>query len=204
MDNNPKIIMWTPINYFVDHDLPVESAKAFLAEFDNRICGNQNWKIKADTDACNFESYFPNTQGNIIIYNFDENLKIKIELDLSMKTLQIFNLPHFDEITCFWEEMNEAFSKNTELAKKRKNQLVSVIEETLKPLFHTTKLILFKQDECDEHITLYKEKLIENGCSIEDVFAYNSSFKQPCAILRNESAFGHSPDLYQPIYIFDL
>ena len=116
--------MWTPINYFVDHDLPVESAKAFLAEFDNRICGNQNWKIKADTDACNFESYFPNTQGNIIIYNFDENLKIKIELDLSMKTLQIFNLPHFDEITCFWEEMNEAFSKNTELAKKRNARCV--------------------------------------------------------------------------------
>ena len=121
-----------------------------------------------------------------------------------MKTLQIFNLPHFDEITCFWEEMNEDFSKNIELAKKRKNQLVSVIEETLKPLFHTTKLILFKQDNCDEHITLYKEKLIENGCSIEDVIAYNSSFKQPCAILRNESAFGHSPNLYQPIYIFDL
>ena len=42
------------------------------------------------------------------------------------------------------------------------------------------------------------------GDTVEEALARNSTFEQPCAVLKNDEAFGHSKDLSQPIYIFDL
>lgn len=196
--------MGIQINYFVDHDLSLDSVKTFLSEFLKRTHEDNHWKIEADTNLCDFESFFPNTQGNISIYNFTDNLQTQIELDLSMKTLQIFSLPHFDEIDCFWENLNKEFSENTVVSKKRISQLISTIKENIVPVFHSTKLILFNQETFNEHKVLYKEKLIENGCSIEEVLKYNKTFDNPCAILTNENAYKNYSDLYQPIYLFDL
>ncbi len=48
------------------------------------------------------------------------------------------------------------------------------------------------------------ENLEEEGGTIEEALACNSTFEQPCAVLKNDEAFGHSKDLSQPIYVFDL
>lgn len=43
-----------------------------------------------------------------------------------------------------------------------------------------------------------------DGDTIEEALALNSTFEEPCAVLKNDEAFGHSKDLRQPIYVFDL
>lgn len=48
------------------------------------------------------------------------------------------------------------------------------------------------------------ENLEEEGGTIEEALARNSTFEEPCAVLKNDEAFGHSKDLRQRIYVFDL
>ena len=48
------------------------------------------------------------------------------------------------------------------------------------------------------------ESLEEDGDTIEEALARNSTFEEPRAVLKNDEAFGHSKDLRQPTYIFDL
>ena len=65
-------------------------------------------------------------------------------------------------------------------------------------------MIILKDHSSYEHETLGGENLEEEGGTIEEALARNSKFKQPCAVLKNDEAFGHSKDLRQPIYVFDL
>ena len=86
--------MGADIVYFVDHDLPIESASLFLKEFNKRIKGDIHWNVYADTDICSFDNYFPNTQGDVCITFYNENeKKINIDLSLAGRTLQIFEHP---------------------------------------------------------------------------------------------------------------
>lgn len=198
--------MGVDIVYFVDHDLPMESASSFLKEFNKRIKGNIHWNVYADTDICSFDNYFPNTQGDVCITFYNENeKKITIDLSLARRTLQIFELPGWDKIDCYrWDTVNKYLSNNKDFAETWTKNLIYIINEKLVPIFHSTKLILLKDSSSYEHEKLYNEILLEKGGTIEDVISYNSTFEHPCTILQNADAFGHSSNVNQPIYIFDL
>ena len=130
----------------------------------------------------------------------------EIELELEKNTLLIRNLPDWtDKVDfCRWHTMNDFFAQNVDYAKEWKENLVSLIKENLAQVFHPTKVILLKDSSSYEHETLGGENLEEEGGTIEEALACNSTFEQPCAVLKNDEAFGHSKDLRQPIYVFDL
>ena len=65
-------------------------------------------------------------------------------------------------------------------------------------------MILLKDSSSWGHETLGGENLVDEGATIEEALARNSTFEDPCAVLKNDEAFGHSKDLRQPTYIFDL
>ena len=195
--------MGVDIVYFLDHDLPMESESVFLSEFHKRTKDDIRWNVYADTEIKSFEKFFPNTQGEVYISFSDANEKINI--NLAQRTLQIFDLPDWDEIDCYrWNTVNDYFSKNNDFAKSWTKKLKSIIQENLVPIFHSTKLILLKDSSSYEHEKLYNDILLEKGGTFEDVISYNSSFEHPCTILRNYEAFGQNPNFTQPIYIFDL
>ena len=65
-------------------------------------------------------------------------------------------------------------------------------------------MILLKDSSSWEHEMLGGVNLEVKGDTVEEALARNSTFEQPCAVLKNDEAFGHSEDLRQPIYVFDL
>lgn len=65
-------------------------------------------------------------------------------------------------------------------------------------------MILLKDSSSWEHETLGSLNLVDEGATIEEALARNSTFEEPRAVLKNDEAFGHSKDLRQPTYIFDL
>lgn len=81
--------MGVDICYFVDHDLPMDSADAFINEFSKRVNGDVEvydindvcdyqatekkgkWRVSYDSEYGeydSFEKYFPNPKGDIAIF----------------------------------------------------------------------------------------------------------------------------------------
>lgn len=224
--------MGVDICYFVDHDLPMNSADAFIKEFSKRANGNfevcdrnndcdnsdetisQNaekkvkWCVSYDSkygEYDSFEKYFPNPKGSIAIFFSDENFNV--ELDLAKNTLEIWSLKNNwrSEIDfCRWHTMDNFFAEEIDFAKNWTQKLFSQIKEVIVPIFHSKQVLLTKDSSSLEHETLYGNYLMENGETIEAALLKNSEFENPCPILRNDEAFGHSEDLEQPFYVFDL
>ncbi len=196
--------MGVDILYYVDHDLPTDCAENFLAEFNRRAGADSKWQVLYDEDDGSLEKHFPNPGGSVHIYKVEGDSEI--ELDLAKGTLMVWNLPGWmDKVDfCSWYAMDDFFAQNVNFAKEWKEKLVSVIKENLAPVFHSTKVILLKDSSSYEHETLGSLNLEVKGNTIEEALARNSTFEQPCAILKNDEAFGHSKDLSQPIYVFDL
>ncbi len=174
----------------------------------SRFMKDGKWYICYDSaygDFPSFEGYFPNPQHGIKILYSDNNLEI--ELNLAKKTFMIWQIKkNWDnEIDCYrWYTMNKFFSKDIKFAKEWKEKLISQVKEILSPVFHSSKILLVQDSSSYEHETLTYEYLVENGESIEEALKRNADFKEPCAILRNEEAFSHNPDLNQPFYVFDF
>ncbi len=196
--------MGVDILYYVDHDLPTDCAQSFLAEFNKRAGADGKWRIIGGWVDGSLEKQFPNPDGDIHIYKTCGDSEI--ELEFEKNTLLIRKLPCWmDKVDfCRWHTMNDFFAQNVDYAKEWKENLVSLIKENLAQVFHPTKVILLKDSSSYEHETLGGENLEEEGGTIEEALALNSTFEQPCAVLKNDEAFGHSKDLRQPIYVFDL
>lgn len=212
--------MGVDILYFADHDFPMDSADIFMKEFSNRVNGNVEiydwnqdsfkekngkWYVSYNGEDRSFESYFPNSKTGIEIHFSNDDLDIEVEL--AKDTIMIWKIKeNWDkEINCYrWYTMDEFFSKDKEFAAEWKEKLISQIKEILTPIFHSTKVLLTKDSSSYEHETLAGEYLIDKGETIEQALLHNSEFKEPCAILRNNEAFGHDPDLPQPLYVFDF
>ena len=196
--------MGVDILYYVDHDLPTDCAQSFLAEFNKRVGADGKWRIIGGWADGSLEKQFPNPGGDIHIYKTCGDSEI--ELEFEKNTLLIRKLPGWtDKVDfCRWHTMNDFFAQNVDYAKEWKENLVSLIKENLAQVFHPTKVILLKDSSSYEHETLGGENLEEEGGTIEEALALNSTFEEPCAVLKNDEAFGHSKDLRQPIYVFDL
>ncbi len=196
--------MGVDILYYVDHDLPTDCAQSFLAEFNKRAGADGKWRIIGGWADGLLEKQFPNPSGDIHIYKTCGDSEI--ELEFEKNTLLIRKLPGWmDKVDfCRWHTMNDFFSRNVDYSKEWKENLVSLIKENLAQVFHPTKVIILKDSSSYEHETLGGENLEEEGGTIEEALALNSTFEEPCAVLKNDEAFGHLKDLRQPIYVFDL
>lgn len=196
--------MGVDILYYVDHDLPTDCAQSFLAEFNKRVGADSKWQVLYDEDDGSLEKHFPNPGGSVHIYKVEGDSEI--ELDLAKDTLMVWNLSGWmDKVDfCSWHTMNDFFSRNVDYAKEWKENLVSLIKENLEQVFHPTKVILLKDSSSWEHEMLGGVNLEVKGDTIKEALARNSMFEEPCAVLKNDEAFGHSKDLRQPIYVFDL
>lgn len=196
--------MGVDILYYVDHDLPTDCAQSFLAEFNKRAGADGKWRIIGGWADGSLEKQFPNPGGSVHIYKVEGDSEI--ELDLAKNTLMVWNLPGWmDKVDfCSWHTMDDFFAQNVNYAKEWKENLVSLIKENLAQVFHPTKVILLKDSSSWEHEMLGGVNLEVKGDTIKEALARNSMFEEPCAVLKNDEAFGHSKDLRQPIYVFDL
>lgn len=82
--------MGVDIFYFVDHDLPTNSAKNFMDELNRRTGSESTWDFLYNEDAGSFENCFPNLQGDIEMTLSDADLNV--ELNLAKHVLMIWNL----------------------------------------------------------------------------------------------------------------
>ncbi|MBR3544129.1 MAG: hypothetical protein IKN82_10625 [Treponema sp.] len=175
-----------------------------MAEFNKRAGADGKWQVLYDEDDGSLEKHFPNPGGSVHIYKVEGDSEI--ELDLAKNTLMVWNLPGWmDKVDfCSWHTMDDFFAQNVNYAKEWKENLVSLIKENLAQVFHPTKVILLKDSSSWEHEMLGGVNLEVKGDTIKEALARNSMFEEPCAVLKNDEAFGHSKDLRQPIYVFDL
>lgn len=197
--------MGVDIFYFVDHDLSTNSAKNFMDELNRRTGSESTWEFLYNEDAGSFENCFPNLQGDIEMTFSDADLNV--ELNLAKHVLMIWNLKKSwqTEVNyCRWWRMNQFFAEEIEYAKEWKEKMTSQIKEVLVPIFHSTKVLLAKDSSSYEHECLWSEYLLENGDTIEEALSRNAHFEHPCEILRNDEAFGHSKEVQQAFYVFDL
>ena len=173
----------------------------------SKFMKNNKWYLCYDHIDGVFVSNFPNPKCDIKIHYTNDD--IDIDLELAKHTLFIWNIKTSwrNEVNfCRWFTMNDFFSypDRVESAKEWKNKLVSQIKEVLTPVFHCSKVLLVKDNMSEEHERLWSDYIITHGESIEDALKRNADFNEPCAILRNEEAFSHDPDLNQPFYVFDF
>ena len=174
----------------------------------SKFMKNDKWYLCYDHIDGPFESCFPNPKGDIKIHFTNDD--IDVDLELAKQSLFIWNIKTNwkNEIDyCRWFTMNDFFSSDTEdkeYCKKWKELLINQIKEVLTPIFHCSKVLLVKDNMSEEHETLWGTFIMEKGDSIEEALKKNSDFKEPCPILKNEEAYLHDPNLYQPFYVFDF
>ena len=222
--------MCESILFFADHDLPMNTADAFIKEFARRTKCNiiltdvsQNipdiTRIHFSDDIKNtwyftywrtdgdFDKVFSNVYRDIGM--FFCNGEIEISFELFGKTVEVkrINVRGKDELrnNYRWCTVRDFLLQNTEQGHRWLEYLLETCRQYLHPLLHSKQILLLKDSDSLVHEHLYGEYLAERGMSIKEALALTAS-----TVIRNNDCFKYS-NIYNfsnvfadPIFLFDL
>lgn len=201
--------------FFVDHDLPTDSAENFIKAFVERSDGNiivsdivnevpdtifaHSFK-KLDVNLWNlfycslegpFEEIFPAFCKELRISHVDGEFSMSLSLYKNSIKVEEIKVHGKDEINKYpWRSFRDILLTDSEPGRMWKDLLLRTYRKYLLPIFHSRHVLLAKDSSSWLHETVGGEYLGDKGMTLEEALAMH-----PCTVIRSDDCFKFPDEL---------
>lgn len=195
--------------FYVDHDLPTDSAESFRRAFVERSDGNiivsdivnevpdtifAHGFQKLDANLwyffyCSiegpFDYIFPAFFKLLRISHTDEEVSMSLRVYKHSIKVEELKMHGKDEINKYqWRSVRDILLTDSEPGRMWKDLLVEIYRKHLLPIFHSKHVLLAKDSSSWLHESVGGEYLGDKGMTLEEALAMH-----PCTVIRSDNCF---------------
>lgn len=202
--------MGVDVLFFVDHDLPTDSADNFIAALEMRKHRDKSWQLldeqiykDKDTICKVYPNYNASSFEHGVWVSFsNDDAEFNFILHKHAVEIEYFLINKKEVINNYrWQTVHDFLLMDSEPGKKWLAKLFDIVNTYIVPFFHSKQILLIKDSSSELHEKVCSE--ITEGLSINDALSI-----QHCSIVEKKDCFKKTRDELdhkaEPFFVFDL